>query len=316
MKKVALITGFYGQDGFYLTEYLINNGYKVIGAVRKINEHDFSHKNNKDIDVIDWPYKDQKKIDEIIRNFNPHEIYNLAAYTSGQKMDFNPVENAELNAMSVVRILDAVSRINKKIKILQASSREIFGEPNSSPQNEKTLKQPRNSYGASKLFADNMIRVYRKNMDLFSCSAILYNHESPRRRAEFVTQKIIKSAVKIKRGIIKKLEIGNLGSIRDWGSAKEFVIAMHLMLQAKKPEDFIIASGQSFTVRNICEIVFDHLKLNYENYVISDNKNYRDIESESLIGDISKIKKELSWSPSISFENILIEMVNEELNRG
>lgn len=316
MNKTALITGICGQDGSYLAEYLISKGYSVVGATKNIETD--SKKNNireiKDkIELINWPYSKQDKIDHLIEKINPCEIYNLAGHSSGEKMNFNPALYSELNAVSVVRILDSVNRINNKIKILQASSREIFGNPAESPQNELTLRNPRSIYGASKLYADNVIKIYRENMNIFSCSAILYNHESPRRKSEFITQKIVKGAVKIKNGLQKNLVLGNLDSVRDWGSAKDFVIAMHLILQNNRPEDYVIASGISFTVRNICEIVFDHLDLNYNDHIIVSEKSYRDNESLPLIGDIKKIKKNTGWRPKINFRDMIIEMIEKEL---
>ena len=316
MNKIALITGICGQDGSYLAEYLISKGYSVVGATKNIKT-DIQNNNIKEIrdkiQLINWPYNDQTQIDKLIKKINPCEIYNLAGYSSGEKMNFNPALNSELNALSVVRILDSIHRINNEIKMLQASSREIFGNPAESPQNELTIRNPRSIYGASKLYADNAVKIYREKMNIFSCSAIMYNHESPRRKSEFVTQKIVKGAVKIKKGLQKNLLLGNLDSVRDWGSAKDFIIAMHLILQNSKPEDYVIASGISFTVRNICEIVFGHLGLNYNDHIIISEKSYRSNESLPLIGNIKKIKKNIGWNPKINFNDMIIEMIEKEL---
>jgi len=316
MKKTALITGICGQDGSYLGEHLISMGYNVIGATKNVDK-DKANKNilniiNK-IDLIEWPYNDQLNIDKIIEKYNPQEIYNFAGYTSGIGMNLSPAEYSELNAMSVIRILDSVNRINKDIKFLQASSREIFGNPSESPQHEETLKNPRSIYGASKLYADNIVKIYREDMKLFACSAILYNHESPRRKSEFITQKIVKGAIRVKKGLDSKLEIGNLDATRDWGNAKEFVNAMYLILQNKNAEDYIIATGVSFTVRDICEIVFNYLDLNYEDFVKTNSINFRENETVPLVGNIEKIKRNINWIPKKSLVDTIVEMIKEEL---
>jgi GDPmannose 4,6-dehydratase len=315
LKKVALITGVSGQDGSYLAELLISKGYAVVGVVRNIK----IAKNKVDLPVInqvtlvEWDFINQEAITNLLKQYHPSEVYNFAAFSSGAGMYDNPIEIAEINGLAVAKILEAIRMVDINIRFCQASSREVFGEALTSPQTELTPYQPRSPYGAAKLYADAMIRIYRARYKMFVCSAILFNHESPRRGLGFVTRKITHEAAKIKLGLSSELLLGNLDTVRDWGFAGDTVNAMWLMLQHNTPDDYIVATGKTHTVREFCECAFDYLGLDYKNYVLEDASSYRPSEPATLVGDASKAKNRLCWQPAVSFIELVKMMVDADM---
>jgi len=311
----ALITGVTGQDGSYLAELLIAKGCHVIGGVRDVlsARNSLSGVLSIDIDLVSWDMLDQDNMVDVINKYRPDEIYNFAAYSSGSAMFEKPVEIAEVNGLAVTRLLEAIREVDPSIKFCQASSREIFGEPASSPQDESSPVNPRSPYGAAKLYADCMIRVYRQHYDLFACSAILFNHESPRRGAEFVTRKITHGAAQIKLGLAKDLQLGNLDALRDWGFAGDYVHAMWLMLQQTSADDYVVATGESHSVRDFCELAFGHLGLNYSEFVREDKSAYRPVESMPLIGCPDKARQILGWKPKTEFGELIQMMVDADM---
>lgn len=311
----ALITGITGQDGSYLTQLLLEKNYHIIGAVRDRGEaiSKLPPEITSAIELTEWNILYQNSITEMLTSHRPHEIYNFAAYSSGSGMFDDAVGIAEVNGVAVARILEAIRLVDDKIRFCQASSREIFGEATQSPQNELTTTNPRSPYGAAKLYADAMIKIYRDRYKIFACSAILYNHESPRRGLDFVTRKISHEAAKIKLGLSKELKLGNLDSFRDWGFAGDYVYAMWLMLQQQNPSDYVLATGELHSVREFCDLAFKALGLDYREYVLEDKSYFRPTESTPLVGDISKARSELKWQPQINFKSLIEMMVAEDL---
>lgn len=311
----ALITGVAGQDGSYLAELLLAKGYRVIGAVRDC------HKARALLpaevaglmELVTWDMGDQRGIIETLAAYRPREIYNFAAYSSGAGMYDDPVDVGEVNGLAVTRILEAIRVVDPGIRFCQASSREIFGEALESPQSESTGVNPRSPYGASKLYADSMVRIYRQRYDTFACSAILFNHESPRRGLGFVTRKITHEAVRIKLGLAKTLHLGNLDARRDWGFAGDFVRAMWLMLQQPHADDYVLATGETHSVRELCDLAFSHLGLDYRDFVLEDEAVFRPAEGVPLVGDITKARTRLKWQPEVGFRELVQMMVDEDL---
>jgi len=312
---VALITGISGQDGSYLASYLIEMGYHVIGVVKdkKRPLSFFTSTQMKSIELIEFDFLDVKSIAEKLHTYKPNEIYNFAAYSSGSGIFDNPIEMADLNGLAVLRILEAIREVNNNIRFCQASSSEIFGDAIDSPQSESSITNPRSPYGAAKLFADTMIRIYRHKYKIFACSAILYNHESPIRRLEFVTRKITHEAARIKLGLSNELRLGNLDAVRDWGFAGDYIKAMWLMLQKNIPDDYVISTGEAHTVRDFCNISFGYLGLDYRDYVRQDPLEYRPFEKAPLVGNSSKARKFLKWSPVIDFQGLIKIMIDADL---
>jgi GDPmannose 4,6-dehydratase len=311
----VLITGITGQDGSYLTELLLTKGYRVIGAVRDSrNAVEFLPATLKNrVELITCDLLDQRLIAEMLAAYRPAEIYNFAAFSSGAGMFDDPVALSEVNGLAVTRILEAIREVDANIRFCQASSREIFGEALESPQTEYTPANPRSPYGAAKLYADSMIRIYRQRYNLFACSAILFNHESPRRGLCFVTRKITLEAAKIKLGLAKELHLGNLDAWRDWGYAADYVRAMWLMLQQERADDYVIATGKIHSVREFCEFAFKRLGLDYRDFVREDASAYRPVESVPLIGCAAKAHTELGWQPEIEFEELVYMMVDADV---
>lgn len=313
--KTALITGITGQDGSYLAELLLSKGYCVIGAtrdLRKAEEFLPSGFVNR-VELVAWDMLNQQGMAEILSFYQPNEVYNFAAYTSGAGMYYDPVGIGEVNGLAVARILEAIRTIDVNIRFCQASSREIFGEPLESPQTEKTLFKPRSPYGAAKLYADTMVRIYRQYFEQFACSAILFNHESPRRGLEFVTRKITHGAVKIKIGLSDELLLGNLDTFRDWGFAGDYVHAMWLMMQQVHPDDYVIATGKTHSVRDFCSCAFEYLGLDYRDYVHEKSTSYRPSERLHLVGDATKARDVLNWEPKVDFRELVSMMVDADL---
>lgn len=313
--KTALITGITGQDGSYLAELLLKKGYRVIGTVRSLSTalNIIPCSLAQSVELAEWDMLDQHKMVELLIQYRPSELYNFAAYSSGERMFDEATSIADINGLAITRILDSIRSVDSDIKFCQASSSEIFGAPLDSPQSEETRFNPRTPYGAAKLYAHFMIDVYRRRYGLFACSAILFNHESPRRRLEFVTRKISHTAAQIKLGLVGELKLGNLDARRDWGYSKDYVRAMWLMLQHKHPNDYVVATGITHSVRQLCEYAFTHLDLDYRDYVHVDSASYRPDEATQLVGDPSRIRDQLGWQPQCDVISLIQMMVDEDL---
>lgn len=307
MKK-ALITGIAGQDGSFLTEFLLEKDYQVFGlALKEENfEHlkPFRHK----ITILYGDLSNKKSLERAIIQVKPDELYNLAAISFIPASWQNPTLACDVNALGVSRLLEIIRDQSLKTRFFQASSAQMFGKPEKSPQDEKTLIAPLNPYGATKAFAHFLVRSFRVQYGLFACSAIFYNHESERRPEEFVTRKITRGAAKIKLGLMKRLELGNLEAKRDWGYAPDYVRAAWLMLQQKSPEDYVIATGQLHSVKDICKIAFKSLDLNYRKYVIVKKEFFRPERGIKMVGNPTKAKRVLGWQPKVSFEAMIKKM--------
>lgn len=314
MSKTALITGITGQDGIYLAELLLEKNYTVVGVTRNIvrAKKILKHFNAK-IELVKWDYHSQDKINDIVSKFLPHEIYNLAGITSGSEMFEYPVDIHNINGLSVTKILESIRLSDYSIKFCQASSSEVFGKNNNMPHTELSPMNPRTPYGASKAYADNMIKIYREKYNLFLCSAFLYNHESPLRGLNFVTRKITHAVARINQGDESKLTLGNLDSYRDWGFAGDTVKAMWLILQNSYPDDYIVATGKTHSVREFCDIAFKHLNLDYLDYVISDINLIRNNDDSVICGNPNKINTSLGWKTQIDFKNLVVMMVESDL---
>jgi GDPmannose 4,6-dehydratase len=312
--KTAIITGISGQDGLYMAEFLLKKGYRVVGSSRDV--HGARHSMPKGlvdlIELFEWDVDNYPQLLKIIKSAHPSEIYNFAALSSGEKMYLDPAAIGLINGLAVSKILSAIQELNPQIRFCQASSSEMFGKVMHAPQTETTTFNPRSPYGAAKLYGHQMIDIYRERYGLFACSAILFNHESPRRGLNFVTRKITHTAAQIKLGLAKQLVLGNLDMKRDWMYAGDAVKAMWMMLQAPEATDYIVASGLSRSVRQFCKAAFDHLNLNYEDYVSTSPEFFRPIDSVNLEGNAQKLKA-LGWSTSLSFEQLVDKMVDSDL---
>jgi GDPmannose 4,6-dehydratase len=310
--KRGFITGITGQDGSYLAELLLEQGYQVYGLIRRSSSQIYdriSHVLDR-IELIPGDLLDQNSLIEALKISNPDEVYNLASQSFVPTSWSQPVHTGEVNGIGVIRLLDAIRIVNPKIKFYQASSSEMFGNPQTVPQDEGTPFHPVSPYGISKLFAHWAVVSYRKQYGMFACSGISFNHESPRRGLEFVSRKITSHAAMIKMGLGKKLRLGNLEARRDWGYAKDYVRAMWLMLQQEKADDFVIATGESHTVRDLCSIAFSYFGLDYKDFVIIDERLLRPADIHTLVGNSSKVRRKLGWEPKLAFKE-LIEMMTE-----
>jgi GDPmannose 4,6-dehydratase len=316
MTKKALITGLTGQDGSYLAELLLEKGYQVFGLVRRSstsNLERISHLFDK-IKIVSGDLLDQCSLMDVITETQPSEIYNLASQSYVPLSWTQPALTAEYTAIGVSRLLESIRRCRPDAKFYQASSSEVFGQPDESPQSERTAFRPRNPYGVAKAYAHWMTVNYRQQYNLYACCGITYTHESPRRGTEFVFRKITRTAAMIKLGLAKELRLGNLDARRDWCYAKDAVHAMWMMLQQEQPDDFIIASGETHSVRDLVECAFNYVDLNWQDYVVVDPAFYRPDEPVQLVGCIYKIKAELSWKPQYSFKQLVELMVDHDLN--
>jgi GDPmannose 4,6-dehydratase len=311
----ALITGITGQDGSYLAELLLDKGYEVHGMVRRASTETFQRLEHIRDDLIlhTGDLLDQRSLGDVLRDCRPEEIYNLAAMSFVAASWSQPVLTAEFTAVGVTRILEAMREVAPDARFYQASSSEMFGMVQEVPQNERTPFYPRSPYGVAKCYGHFIAVNYRESYDLFACSGILFNHESPRRGLEFVTRKVTHAAAAIKLGLQDELRLGNLDAMRDWGFAKDYVEAMWLMLQQDRPEDYVIATGESHTVRRLVELAFDHVGLDPDQYVRTDPTLMRPAEVEHLIGDPGKAKQQLGWEPRTSFEELVRLMVDADL---
>ncbi len=315
MVKKALITGLTGQDGSYLAELLLLKGYEVFGLVRRSSSSNLdriSHLSG-GIRILSGDLLDQSSLMDVITESQPDEIYNLASQSYVPISWTQPALTAEYTALGVSRILESIRRCKPDARFYQASSSEVFGQPDESPQNERTAFRPRNPYGAAKAYAHWMTINYRQQYNLYACCGITYTHESPRRGTEFVFRKITHTAAMIKLGLAKELKLGNLEARRDWCYAKDAVYAMWLMLQQEKPDDYIIASGEAHSVRELVECAFGCVGLDWQDYVAVDSSFYRPDESVQLIGCINKIRDDLGWKPEYSFKQLVELMVDHDL---
>ena len=311
----ALITGITGQDGSYLAEALLRKGYEVVGMVRRsstVNYERIAHIQGS-IDFVNGDLLDQISLIDAIKIHEPDEIYNLAAQSFVQTSFGQPVLTGETTALSVTRMLDAIRIVNPKIRFYQASSSEMFGKVAEVPQTEATPFHPRSPYGVAKVYGHWITVNYRESYNLHASSGILFNHESPRRGLEFVTRKISYGAASIKLGLEEKLSLGNLDAKRDWGFAGDYVEAMWLMLQQEQPDDYVICSGMTHSVREFCDLAFSNLGLNYEDHVVVDEQYFRPAEVDLLVGDYGKAKRVLAWEPSTSFKDLVAMMVEADL---
>ena len=317
MKKVALITGITGQDGSYLAEVLLKKGYLVYGVIRRKTPaklSNISHISDK-IVLVEGDITNRKSLSNILHNARPNEVYNFAAPSFVPDSWKHAAVTTRVDVLGVINLLEAIRTINPSIKYYQASSAEIFGKAKDVPQNENTPFHPRSPYGVAKLYGHWITVNYREKYDMFACSGILYNHESPRRAPEFVTRKVSYGVAMIKHGEMKKLHMGNLEARRDWGFALDYVKAIWLMLQQNKPEDFVIASGKTHSVRDLLDIAFSHVGLDYHKYVVIDKKFLRPDGDNLLVGDCSKAKKILKWEPTVTFEELVKMMVDYDMKQ-
>jgi len=317
--KSALITGITGQDGSYLAEFLLKKGYKVYGTVRRLstpNMENIRHIQD-DIELLSADLLDQTSLSEAIVAAKPQELYNLAAQSFVKASFDQPVLTGEFTALGVTRVLEAIRNVNPKIKYYQASSSEMFGKVVETPQKETTRFHPRSPYGVAKVYGHYITLNYRESYDMFACNGILFNHESPRRGIEFVTRKISHAVARIKLGKQKKLILGNMDAKRDWGFAGDYVEAMWLMLQHDKPNDYVVATGETHSVREFVELAFAEVGIkDWQKYVEADNpKHLRPAEVDYLIGDSSKAAKDLGWKPKTSFKELVSMMVLADLKR-
>ena len=315
MAKKALITGVTGQDGSYLADFLLEKGYEVYGMVRRSSMEKFDRiEHIKDrIKIRQADLLDQYSISKIIAEVQPDEVYNLAAMSFVPTSWDQPVLTAEFTAIGVTRMLEAIRAVNPRIRFYQASSSEMFGMVKEIPQTELTSFHPRSPYGVAKVYGHWITVNYRESYNIFGVSGILFNHESPRRGIEFVTRKVTYNAAKIKLGLSKELRLGNLEAKRDWGYALDYVEAMWLMLQQDKPDDFVIASGETHSVQELVEIAFSHVGLDYKDFVVLDKTFIRPAEVDLLRGDYSKAKKILGWQPKVNFAELVKMMIDSDL---
>ena len=315
--KTALITGITGQDGSYLAELLLERGYRVVGMTRRTSTevHERIEHLVERIEIVSGDLLDQSSMTQLIGAVRPHEVYNLAAQSFVPTSWTQPVLTGEFTALGVTRVLEAVRAVDPRIRVYQASSSEMFGKVQETPQSERTSFYPRSPYGVAKVYGHWITVNYRESYGLFAVSGILFNHESERRGKEFVTRKITDGVARIKLGLQEKLGLGNLDAKRDWGFAGDYVRAMWLMLQQAKPDDYVIATGRTHTVREFCRLAFAAAGLDYEAYVYEDARFMRPAEVDLLIGDPSKAKRELGWEPTVSFEGLVERMVAADLDR-
>jgi GDPmannose 4,6-dehydratase len=321
MKK-AFITGITGQDGYYLTNFLLNKGYEVHGTIRRSSSINTSR-----IDSLIADYQkegslhlyysdllDSSSLYSLINKIYPNEVYNLAAQSHVAVSFVNPVYSSQTGTVGSVSLLEAIKNLNNDIKFYQASSSEMYGGGVQSSLNEESPFDPKSPYAASKVFAHNMTKIYRDSYEMFCVNGILFNHESPHRGETFVTRKITRAATRISLGIQSKLILGNLDASRDWGFAGDFIEGMWMMMQYEKPEDWVLATGKTYTVRDFLELTFKKLELNWEDYVETSERYIRPNEVDYLLGDPSKANKKLGWEPKTNFEELVDLMVESDLN--
>jgi GDPmannose 4,6-dehydratase len=315
LNKTALITGVTGQDGSYLADFLLSQGYQVVGMVRRSSTVTFDrirHIQDK-IEIVQGDLLDLTSLVDILRECKPSEVYNLAAQSFVPTSWKQPVLTGEFTALGVTRVLEAVRMVDPAIRFYQASSSEMFGKVQEVPQTEKTPFYPRSPYGVAKVYGHWITVNYRESYNLFACSGILFNHESPRRGLEFVTRKVTYTVAKIKLGLASELHLGNLDSKRDWGYAPDYVRAMWLMLKQDHPDDYVVATGETHSVRELCKVAFERVGLDWQKYVIVDPAFIRPAEVDHLIGNPEKAGRVLGWEPSVTFRQLIELMVDADL---
>ncbi len=313
----ALITGITGQDGSYLAEFLLKQGYKVVGLVRRTSTVNFERIRHiqKRLVLVSGDLLDQTSLIAALQEHRPQEVYNLAAQSFVPTSWNQPVFTGDVTGLGVTRMLEAIRQVDSNIRFYQASTSEMFGKVREVPQNESTPFYPRSPYGVAKVYGHWITVNYRESYDLFACSGILFNHESPRRGLEFLPRKVTYGAALIKLGMARDLRLGNLEAQRDWGFAGDYVRSMWLMLQQDQPDDYVVGTGQTHSVRELCQVAFAHLGLNYEEHVKVDPRFFRPADVDLLISDPSKARTVLGWHPTVSFNDLVVMMVEADLKR-
>ena len=314
-KKRALITGITGQDGSYLAEFLLAKDYEVFGLVRRSSTINFEriYQIQDRVEILSGDLLDQNSLSSALGQARPHEVYNLGAQSFVQASFQQPLLTGEITGLGVVRLLESMRSFDPQIRFYQASTSELFGKVQETPQSEKTPFYPRSPYGVAKLYAHWATINFRESYNMFCCAGILFNHESPRRGLEFVTRKITNGVARIKLGLAEQLPLGNLEARRDWGHAGDFVRAMWLMLQREEPEDFVIGTGVDRSIREFCQVAFEYVDLDWQQYVVVDEKFFRPAEVNQLLGNAAKAREKLGWEPQISFEEMVHEMVDTDM---
>ena len=316
-QRTALITGITGQDGSYLAECLLGKGYRVFGMTRRSSTENLDRLTGciENVELRSGDLLDQSSLTALLQEVRPHEVYNLAAQSFVPTSWKQPVLTAEFTAVGVTRMLEAIRTVDPTIRFYQASSSEMFGRVRETPQTEQTPFYPRSPYGVAKLYGHWITVNYRESYGLFTCSGILFNHESPRRGLEFVTRKVSDGAARIKLGLAKELRMGNLDAKRDWGFAGDYVEAMWLMLQQPVPDDYVVATGDCHSVQELCEVAFEHVGLDWREHVVEDPRFVRPAEVDLLLGNAAKARKVLGWEPRTSFRELVVTMVESDLER-
>ena len=316
-RRTALITGITGQDGSYLAELLLEKGYEVVGVVRRTSHDSYERIGHllERLHIVPADLLDQHSLTGVVRDARPHEVYNLAAQSFVPTSWAQPVLTGEFTALGVTRLLEAVRLAHPEARIYQASSSEMFGKAQETPQRETTPFYPRSPYGVAKVYGHWITVNYRESYGLYAVSGILFNHESPRRGLEFVTRKVTHGAARIAKGLARELRLGNLDAGRDWGFAGDYVEAMWRMLQQPTPEDYVIGTGESHTVRELCEVAFAHLGLEWEQYVTVDPALVRPAEVDVLLADPGKARRQLGWRPTVGFVDLVRMMVDADMAR-
>ena len=317
MSKTAIITGITGQDGAYLAELLLKKGYRVVGGERRASTRNRMRLNElgitEHIEFADFDLADQSNMLRQLEHFTPHEVYNLAAQSFVALSFEQPLMTGDVTGLGVSRLLEGIRTVNPEARFYQASTSEMFGKVQAVPQDEKTPFYPRSPYGAAKLYGHWMTVNYRESYNMFTCSGILFNHESPLRGVEFVTRKITLAAARIKHGLQKELRLGNLEAKRDWGYAKEYVEGMWRMLQQDEPDDYVLATGETHTIKEFVETAFSHIGLNWQDYVVIDPAFFRPAEVDLLVGNPEKAKHKLGWETKTNFQELAKLMVEADL---
>jgi len=313
----ALITGVTGQDGSYLAELLLSKGYEVVGVVRRTSHHSYERIEHllDRIEVVAADLLDQHSLTVVLQDTRPDEVYNLAAQSYVPTSWTQPVLTGEFTALGVTRILEAIRLVHPTARFYQASSSEMFGRVTETPQRETTSFYPRSPYGVAKVYGHWITVNYRESYNLYAVSGILFNHESPRRGIEFVTRKVSDAVARIKLGRARELRLGNLDARRDWGFAGDYVDAMWRMLQQPTPQDYVVGTGQTHSVRELVEAAFGHVGLNWQDHVVTDPKFMRPAEVDVLLADASKARKELGWTPKVGFRELVAMMVDADLEQ-
>jgi GDPmannose 4,6-dehydratase len=316
-QRTALITGITGQDGSYLAECLLTKGYRVFGMTRRSSTENLDRLAGciENVELHSGDLLDQSSLTELLQEVRPHEVYNLAAQSFVPTSWKQPVLTAEFTAVGVTRMLEAIRAVDPSIRFYQASSSEMFGRVRETPQTEQTPFYPRSPYGVAKLYGHWITVNYRESYGLFTCSGILFNHESPRRGLEFVTRKVSDGVARIKLGLAKELRMGNLEAKRDWGFAGDYVEAMWLMLQQSTPDDYVIATGECHTVQELCEVAFEQVGLDWRDHVVVDPRFVRPAEVDLLLGNAAKARRVLGWEPRTSFRELVATMVESDVER-